>query len=375
MKKQMLLAAALTSAGAVSAYAGTIDVSFSTFVTSSAIDAVEAGNNSTIAFNFTGTQFVGSVFYDNQLYSTNLSGGGLADFGVPLGTGTAAGVQSSGSVEEVAVGASLGQSGFASGDIYVGSGADGDIFHYTANGSSQSLFATLPSGAGDVRQIFFDPGTSFGGNMLVATTSGNIYKITSGGAISLVASIGENSEGMDIASSAWGPYAGDLLVGSEDSGTVRLVSPTGTVTVLGSVGEFPGVETVSVVPLNLNAADPLQGFYVANYPNNIQFATASNFMSLLGDAIITDEFGGNTMWAVSYNGTGFTVAPFTFTGNSISQFEDGEFVTSQRETDIGNSTPEPASLLLLGPAMLGLAVGHIRKRRIALGRDLPPLQR
>jgi hypothetical protein len=44
-----------------------------------------------------------------------------------------------------------------------------------------NLFATLPGTAGQVRQIFFDPGSSFGGDMLVTTTSGNVYRVNSSG--------------------------------------------------------------------------------------------------------------------------------------------------------------------------------------------------
>ena len=64
------------------------------------------------------------------------------------------------------------------------------------------------------------------------------------------------------------------------------------------------------------------------------------------------------MWSVAYNGSGFTVTPFTFVGNQISQFEDGEFVTSQREQD--TASPEPSGLFLLGGALLG--VGLLRNR-------------
>lgn len=310
-------------------------ISFSTFVPGASIAAQEGGNNATIAFTYAGNKFVGSVYLgtnNNQLYSTNLTGGNVQPFGTPVPGGAGG---------ELVVGASLGQAGFAAGDIYVGSSNNGQIYHYANSGGSGTLFATVPSGA--VRQIFFDPGSSFGGNMLVATTTGNIYKITSTGTVSPVASVGEDTEGMDIATSAWGPFAGDLLVSSEGSGSIRLVSPTGIITTVLSVGSFPSAETVSFVPLNLDPTSTLQGLYVANYPIDIQFAAASQFAGLLGDAIVTSESGGSTAWDVHYNsGTGtFTKTLFTFTGNSINQFEDGIFVTPTRisETNVREDSP------------------------------------
>ena len=191
------------------------------------------------------------------------------------------------------MGAALGvnQGSWNPGDIYAGSQANGQIYHFASTGGTPTLSVTLTSEV--VRQIFFDPGSSFHGNMLVTTHAGNIYQIKYG-RTSLLASVGEDTEGMDIATSAWGPYAGDLLVGSETSGTIRLISPSGQITVVLSAGSFPSAETISFVPLNLDANDPSQGFYVANYPNDIQFAPASNFTALLGDAIVTDEEGGST---------------------------------------------------------------------------------
>jgi hypothetical protein len=277
-----------------------------------------------------------------------MSGVAVAKFGAPLPDASAA-------VGEVVVGASLGQGGFTSGDIYAGSGANGNIYHYTHDGSSSNLFTTVPTGT--VRQIFFDPGSSFGGDMLVTTNVGAIYKITSTGVVTLLANVGEDTEGMDIATSAWGALAGDLLVGSEGSGKLRLITPGGGVTVIGTVA---GAETISFAPLNLDASDPLQGFYVANYPLNVQFAAASNFTTqgLLGDAIVTDEFGGSTAFDLHYNGSTFTLTPFTISG--ISQFEDGIFVTPQRIGEI-NPVPEPTSLLLLGTGLLGLGRSVRRK--------------
>jgi hypothetical protein len=173
-------------------------VSFSTFVPSGSIAAAEGGNTSTIAYNFAGNKFIGTVYFgpnNNQLYSTDLTGGSVAKFGSPI----------PGASGEVVVGASLGQAGFAAGDIYAGSGANGEIWHLANSGGVPSLFVTLPGGSGGVRQVFFDPGSSFGGNMLVSTSTGKIFKVDSGGVVSLVASIGADTEGLDIATSAWEP--------------------------------------------------------------------------------------------------------------------------------------------------------------------------
>lgn len=350
--KRLLGAAALILA--VCAGARADNLSFSTFVSASSISSVDPGSG-TIAFNYAGNKFVGTEYFNNQLYQTNTNGGGVSLFGSLL-------PDASGIVGEVVVGASLGQGGFSAGDIYAGSGANGNIYHYANSGGAPSLFATVPAGGGQVRQIFFDPGSSFGGKMIVTTTTGNIYTVNSSGTPTLLASVHEDTEGMDIAPASWGKYAGYLIVGSEGSGSVRLISPTGTVFTVPLT--FPGAETISVIPDTLDPSNPLEGFYVANYTTNIQFAAAGQFVTqnLLGDVIVTDEGGGSTAWDLHYNAMTdtFSMTQFAFTGNLISQFEDGIFVTGQRITDTG-ATPEPSSLTLLGSSLIGLGA-YLRKR-------------
>jgi hypothetical protein len=346
MKTILPTAGVLLCAVALNASAAAI--SFSTFVSSTDISAVE-GQNSTIGFTYAGNKFVGSVYYgpnNAQLYSTNLTGGNVEQFGTPI----------PGATGEVVLAASLGEGGFPVGDIYTGSQAGGSIYHISNGGGTPTLFASGLVGV--VRGILFDPNSSFGGNMLVTTSSGRIYEINSAGNATLLASVGEDTEGMDIATSAWGPFAGDLLVGSEGSGNLRLISPSGVVTLVGSV---PLAETISFVPLNLGSSgNPLEGFYVANYPVNIQFADASQFSSLLGDAVVTSEDASNArLWDIHYDSGAFTITQLT--GHLPNQSEDGIFVTAQRIVDV--STPEPATpLLFMGGALVMVAMVR-RKRR------------
>ena len=244
-----------------------------------------------------------------------------------------------------------------------------------ATSTTSAMPAALPtlfaSGlSGGVRGILFDPDSTFGGDMLVTTNSGNIYRVNSAGTATLLASVGEDTEGMDIATSAWGPFAGYLLVDSEGSGTLRLISPTGVVTVVATVAgsEF---ETVSFVPLNLGlSGNPLEGFYVANYAvdiqgqflSDIQFADASQFAGLQGDAVITSEDPVNSrLWDVHYDSGSGTFAVTQLAGHLPNQSEDGIFVTTQRIIDV--SSPEPSTLLLAGGAFL--IAGLVRRKRRA----------
>lgn len=342
--KGMTAAAAIAAVLAASTTGARATVNFTTFVTSADINAVE-GQTNVIAFNYTGTGFVGSVYFgpeNDQLFSTKLTGGNVQHYGQPLGGAT----PFSG---EVVVGVGLGQAGFAKGAVYAGDGSSGRIDYVPASGAPV-LFGTVP--VGNVRQIFFDPGSNFGGDMLVTTTSGNIYKFNSSGTPTLLASVGEDAEGMDIASSAFGPYAGDLLVSSEGSGTLRAITPGGVVSVVAT--GLTEAETVSTVPLNLGASgNPIEGFYVANYPEDIQTAGASEFAGLQGDVIVTGEFSSNSpVTDLHWNGSAIVE---TLVGNLPNQSEDGIFVTAQRIELVGAPEPSTWAMMLIGLAGLGFA--------------------
>ena len=313
-------------------------LTFNTFVSGSSLSSV-MNNNATVGFAYAGDKFVGSVYFganNNQLYSTDLNGGNVAKFGGLLGNFAG----------EVYVAASYASGGYGSRDVFAGAENGGVIYRVSHDGSSTTQFA---SGLiGGVRSIAFDPTGLYGNKMVVATNAGRIYTVDTAGVATLLATIGEDAEGISFAPDAFGSYAaGTLFVASEGSGTLRAITPGGVKsTVVTGLG---GAEMVSFVPLNIGASgNPVEGFYAARYPTDVQKASASQFVQYAGDAIITGE-SGSQVWQVHDTGAGFQV---TDIGSFPGQPEDGIFVTA--ETVRLSNVPEHGNPAMLGFALIGL---------------------
>ena len=331
-------------------------ITFNTFVQQSGINAaLSPGDSSVIGFAFAGNKFVGSVYPNNsQLYQTNLSGGAVTTFGTPIPGGNS----------ELYVSSSLGLGGFPNHDIYASAGPSvGGLYHFSNDGTTQGTFTVTGATSLNteyVKGIAFDPFGNYGNDMLVTTNAGNIYRVNSSGVATLLANIpGQVLEGLDFAPAGFGPVGGQAVVASESANTLFAISTAGVVTNLFTAfGVVIGAaEEIGFVPLNLGSGGPLEGFYAAAYPfSGIQKADASQFAGMLGDAIVTSEFGtaADPVSDVHWNGTTFVVSSI---GNLPGQAEDGIFVT---QAIIGR-VPEPATLALLSLGLAGLGFSRRRK--------------
>jgi len=256
------------------------------------------------------------------------------------------------------VSASLGIGGYGPRDVFAGAENSSTIYRISNDGTTQGVF-TSSGISGGVRSIAFDPYGAYGNQMIVATSSGNVYTVNSSGTATLLASVHEDAEGLSFAPQGFGTYAaGTLFVASEGSGTLRAITPGGVVS--NAVTGLPGAEMVSFVPLNLGlSGNPLEGFYAASFANNIIKADASQFLPYLGDAIITSETG-HQVWDIHYNGSTFVT---TQIGTFPAQPEDGIFVTADI---IRQPIPEPETyaLMMAGLGLLGFVA---RRRRASAG--------
>lgn len=354
LNNKLLLSICVTLAAPMTVSA--TPIAFNTFVQQTDINTALPGGAPVIGFAYAGNKFVGSVYFgpnNAQLYQSDLSGGAVSKFGSPIPAANS----------ELYVSSSLGLGGFPSRDIYASAGPTvGGLYHFSNNGAVQGTFTVTGATSLNreyVKGIAFDPFGNYEYAMLVTTSAGSLYKVNSAGVATLLANIpGQVLEGIDFAPTGFGPVGGQAVVASESANTLFAVSTTGVVTNLSTAFgvTISAAEEIGFVPLDLGLGGPLEGFYAAAYPSSgIQKADASQFIGMLGDAIVTSELGGaDPVSSVHWDGTKYVV---TSVGNLPGQAEDGIFVTQA----ILRNVPEPGTLALMGFGLAGF--GFSRRKR------------
>jgi hypothetical protein len=213
---------------------------------------------------------------------------------------------------------SPGARGFPPGVIFCHS-PDNKIYEISANGSSVSVFATLPAPyppASDGALAFDDVGR-FGHRLVAATgrsgaarpSGGIVYTIDAGGNVRDVGSYSTPPGGADevvIAPKRFGTVAGDALltVDAGASGGVVAVDPRGTTRTIATFPEGPS--PIALIPKTTRPTRvPPAGLYVSDDTTGYTYvAPAAQLARFAGDAIVGTEAHA-LFWILEPKGKGF----------------------------------------------------------------------
>jgi hypothetical protein len=192
--------------------------------------------------------------------------------------------------------------------VYVTQGSE--IYEITPDGAQVSLFATLPPGTVTHAGITFDSEGTFNNDMIVTDPGGNVFRVDSGGSVTLVAPVGESPiEGPSVAPVGFGPHGGEVWVAAEAAGAVFAVRNDGTVSAI--TREIPGAENVRVVPADLAEFGTSGGaYFAADYPGRIIKYPAADFAGLAGNVLVGQETAGGGIMMISESGGTYNVSPF-----------------------------------------------------------------
>ena len=210
---------------------------------------------------------------------------------------------------------SLCQKGFVTGDLYFGTGRPGVVARLSDNGAKfTDPWVRLPNEQGLLRGgIQQDLACVAGGDLIVTTTRGNVWRVSAAGAAKRVAHIGPvrkqlaSLEGVTTVPNnpaRYGPWAGQILAAGEQVGVLFSIDPS-----TGKVGrsdvqggaKFPGAESVVIVP-------PNQNFFGVNFgAGKLEGASVAQFAELVGDVLVATEVQGRLI-DVRWNGTSFVEA-------------------------------------------------------------------
>ncbi len=190
--------------------------------------------------------------------------------------------------------------GFTPGELFVGTGTKGVVARISADGSTiENPWVTLPGEEGLLRgSLHVDRTGVWGGDLIVVTTTGGVWRVNSSGQANLLKNVGTHLEGVTTVPNEekYGPWAGKILAGAEDEHTIYSIDADGNAV------SYPELE---IDPEDIDIIAPNENFFGVDYGGQeLWGATPDQFAEMVGDVLITQEHPG-ILWHVRWNGTEF----------------------------------------------------------------------
>lgn len=191
--------------------------------------------------------------------------------------------------------------GFLAGELFVGNGVEGQIVRINALGTVViNPWVSLPgANNGLIRGSLYLDGTGvYGGDLIVVTTTGEVWQIDSSGNATFINDAGVHLEGLITVPDAparYGPLAGKIIAGAEGSGTLHAFDAQGNHDVY-NLGV--NIEDIDLIRLGEN-------FFGVNYGSSRLLGVAVHELRpIAGDILLVQEMpSGSGMYWLHWDGT------------------------------------------------------------------------
>jgi hypothetical protein len=187
------------------------------------------------------------------------------------------------------------QSGFTAGELFTGNGKAGEIVRISPDGTTvQNPWVTLDDPGLLRGSLFQDHYGVFGGDLIVVTTTGGVWRVTEPGSATQLANLGVHLEGVTTVPdlpAQYGPWAGKVVTGAEQQGEIHAIDTGGNVQTF-SLGVSP--EDIEIIPPGAN-------FLGVDFAGaTLWGAPSSEFAAMVGDFLIAQEAAG-VLWHVRWD--------------------------------------------------------------------------
>lgn len=191
---------------------------------------------------------------------------------------------------------------FKAGELFTGTGVPGVVARIAYDGATvQNPWVTLPNETGLVGGLDVDRTGVYGGDLIVVTTQGNVWRISPAGAATRVAQLEAMLAGVTTVpddAAKYGPWAGKILVGAKEQNNIYAIDTAGNV-VAHMLGMIP--EDIHIIPAHEN-------FYgIDSAGAKIWGAPPDAFTSMIGDILVAQSSPG-VLGRIHWNGTEFEVS-------------------------------------------------------------------
>jgi RHS repeat-associated protein len=200
-------------------------------------------------------------------------------------------------------GQGMSRGGFAAGELFTSTGVPGVVARVSASGAAvQNPWVTLTGETGGIGGLYLDRTGVYGGDLLVVTTTGGVWRVNAAAEATKVASLDTRLAGVTSVPDdpdRYGPWSGKILAGAKDQSQLYTIDPQGLTSSL----------QLDVHPQDIDLVPAQENFFaVDTVGRKIWGATDGAFAGIIGDILVTQQSPG-VIKRLRWNGVEFVASP------------------------------------------------------------------